>query len=136
MAKAMVLPEPVRLPPTQSHPSKIFGMQARWMGVGLVMAMDVNDATSHGCTLSDAKLRSAVVVVGGRRAAADVDIFGWILGAPAASGPLDREVACLAGGDNLLRFRVRSKARPSSTTSERDGFDSSDEEHDDERERT
>ena len=48
MAKATVLPEPVLLPPMQSRPSSIFGMHSRWMGVGLVMAIAANDATSHG----------------------------------------------------------------------------------------
>lgn len=53
MAKAIVLPDPVRLPPMQSLPERISGMQPFWIAVGRVMAIVESVDTSHGCTCRD-----------------------------------------------------------------------------------
>lgn len=55
-AKATVLPEPVLLPPMQSFPLRISGMQPFWIPVGRLMAMLARDRTSHGRRLRDSKL--------------------------------------------------------------------------------
>lgn len=55
-AKATVFPEPVLLPPIQSRPFNISGIQPFWMPVGLFMAMAPKDPTSHGFTFRAEKL--------------------------------------------------------------------------------
>jgi hypothetical protein len=55
-ANATVFPEPVLLPPMQSLPLRISGMQFFWMPVGRRMAMLARDCTSHGRTFKDSKL--------------------------------------------------------------------------------
>jgi hypothetical protein len=48
VAKATVLPEPVREPPMTSRPASICGMLALWIRVGCRMKRCDSDVTSHG----------------------------------------------------------------------------------------
>lgn len=55
-AKATVFPDPVLLPPMQSLPLRISGMQCFWMPVGLLIAMAPKEPTSHGLTFRAANV--------------------------------------------------------------------------------
>jgi hypothetical protein len=110
-ANATVFPEPVRLPPMQSRPSSIFGMHSLWMAVGLVIAIDASDATSHGCTFNETKSKHRLRR---RRALADDGRPDRLACSPL--GPCcfccrstGSDEPCLAGGDNRLRFSVLGK---------------------------
>lgn len=75
IANAMVFPDPVRLPPMQSRPSRIFGMHPFWMPVGRLIAMAARAPTSHGCTPIDSKL---ALVVGTEMRALSSSSGSWL----------------------------------------------------------
>src|SRR5215471_12406290 len=54
-AKATVFPEPVLLPPIQSLPLRISGMQAFWIAVWRLIAIAERELTSQGARSRDAK---------------------------------------------------------------------------------
>lgn len=59
----MVLPLPVLAPPIQSRPLRIWGIHAVWMGVGVLIFMELRVSVSHLWAPRSVKLMSSVVVV-------------------------------------------------------------------------
>ena len=122
-AKAMVLPEPVRLPPMQSLPLRISGMQCFWMPVGRLIAMAPREATSHGLTLRAAKVVWASV--GARTfpwlialAVVLARVVGWPRAVREGTASLGTKGSPSSMGETLLRFRAACESRDSDSDAE------------------
>ncbi len=103
-ANATVLPDPVLLPPITSSPSSIFGMHPFWMPVGLVMAIDESDATSHGLTSSAANVMYAAgLLLPGRLEGATISFCCFEIDEPGFEilGPRD-----MGQGVNVCIFKA------------------------------
>ena len=115
-ANATVFPEPVLLPPMQSLPFNISGMQSFWMPVGLFIAMAPNECTSQGFTV---KAEKVVVVSTGASIPAllvdDVLICDFVFTRDVRDGTesLGTRGTSISEGETFLRFREAWESRES-----------------------
>jgi hypothetical protein len=115
-ANATVFPEPVLLPPMQSLPFNISGMQSFWMPVGLFIAMAPNECTSQGFTV---KAEKVVVVSTGANIPAllvdDVLICDLVFTRDVRDGTesLGTRGTSISEGETFLRFREAWESRES-----------------------
>ena len=120
----MVLPEPVRLPPMQSLPLRISGMQCFWMPVGLLIAMARREPTSHGLTSRAAKVVCGSV--GARTfpwfvelAVVLVRVVGWPRAVREGTTSLGTRGSPSSMGETFLLFRAPCESRDSGSDAER-----------------